>query len=248
MCLACSLGEEYLPPSPQPSGATRVRSCSCPRSMSLTSQRWGTRGKKKTPPSTAPSHEDSLSRHALSYLNGGGGSGKTTKAIELFLTRDPLVFTPTHCLTKEMRAREVKAQTYHIFFRWSGAKWTPERMGNKYIPRVIIWDEVCTVPKPILETFLELVSWCSTTLSLSAWRRPNRFSTVSGETGLLAMPRPFIHPKASRYLIRKKCGSSTTISSGQTSHIWLSQETSIQVCKHESLQERSVSDLKKRYS
>ena len=27
-------------------------------------------------------------------------------------------------------------------------------MGQKYIPRVIIWDEVCTVPKPILETFL----------------------------------------------------------------------------------------------
>jgi hypothetical protein len=27
-------------------------------------------------------------------------------------------------------------------------------MGEKFIPRVIIWDEVCTVPKPILETFL----------------------------------------------------------------------------------------------
>ena len=27
-------------------------------------------------------------------------------------------------------------------------------MGQKYIPRVIIWDEVCTVPRPILETFL----------------------------------------------------------------------------------------------
>ncbi|MEW8688319.1 MAG: hypothetical protein AB2556_21110, partial [Candidatus Thiodiazotropha sp.] len=28
-------------------------------------------------------------------------------------------------------------------------------MGQKYIPRVIIWDEVCTVPRPILETFLD---------------------------------------------------------------------------------------------
>jgi hypothetical protein len=55
-----------------------------------------------------------------------------------------------------MRARGVKAQTYHSFFRWSGqTEWSPERMGQKYIPRVIIWDEVCTVPRPILETFLD---------------------------------------------------------------------------------------------
>jgi len=27
-------------------------------------------------------------------------------------------------------------------------------MGQKHIPGVIIWDEVCTVPQPILETFL----------------------------------------------------------------------------------------------
>lgn len=32
--------------------------------------------------------------------------------------------------------------------------WTPERMGEKKIPRVIIWDEICTVPRPILERFL----------------------------------------------------------------------------------------------
>ncbi|MEW8688561.1 MAG: AAA family ATPase, partial [Candidatus Thiodiazotropha sp.] len=63
-------------------------------------------------------------------------------------------FTPTHRLAKEMRAKGAKAQTYHSFFRWSGqTEWTPERMGQKYIPRVIIWDEVCTVPRPILETF-----------------------------------------------------------------------------------------------
>ncbi|MCU7879580.1 MAG: AAA family ATPase, partial [Candidatus Thiodiazotropha sp. (ex Lucinoma aequizonata)] len=103
----------------------------------------------------APRHDDPLTRHQLSYLNGGGGSGKTTRAIELFRPRDPLVFTPTHRLAKEMRARGVKAQTYHSFFRWSGqTEWTPERMGQKFIPRVIIWDEVCTVPRPILETFL----------------------------------------------------------------------------------------------
>ena len=27
-------------------------------------------------------------------------------------------------------------------------------MGQKFIPRVIIWDEICNVPRPILETFL----------------------------------------------------------------------------------------------
>ena len=111
---------------------------------------------KETEPSTAPRHGDPLTRHRLSYLNGGGGSGKTTRAIELFRTRDPLVFTPTHRLAKEMRARGVKAQTYHSFFRWSGqTEWTPERMGQKFIPRVIIWDEVCIVPRSILQTFLE---------------------------------------------------------------------------------------------
>ena len=111
---------------------------------------------KDLPRSTAPRHDDQLTHHQFSYLNGGGGSGKTTRAIELFRVRDPLVLTPTHRLAKEMRARGVKAQTYHSFFRWSGqTKWSPERMGQKYVPRVIIWDEVCTVPRPILETFLD---------------------------------------------------------------------------------------------
>ena len=108
-------------------------------------------------PSTAPRHDDPLSRHRLSYLSGGGGSGKTTRAIELFRQRDPLVFAPiTHRLAKEMRARGVQAQTYHSFFRWSGqTEGTPERMGQKFILRVIIWDEVSIVPRPTLETLLD---------------------------------------------------------------------------------------------
>ncbi|MEW8689292.1 MAG: hypothetical protein AB2556_26010, partial [Candidatus Thiodiazotropha sp.] len=61
--------------------------------------------KRDLPPSTAPRHNDPLSRHALSYLNGGGGSGKTTRAIELFRQKITLVFTTTHRLAKEMRAR-----------------------------------------------------------------------------------------------------------------------------------------------
>ena len=50
--------------------------------------------KKDLSPSTAPRHDDPLSMHRLSYLSSGGGSGKTTRAIELFLLRNPLVFTP----------------------------------------------------------------------------------------------------------------------------------------------------------
>ena len=44
--------------------------------------------KKDLTPSTAPLHDDPLSRHRLSYLNGGGGNGKTSRAIELFRTEN----------------------------------------------------------------------------------------------------------------------------------------------------------------
>ena len=117
-------------------------------------EHWG--ASNDVPESTAPSHADPLTRHVLGYLNGGGDSNKTTRTIDLFRARNPLVLTPTHRLAKEMRTRGVKAQTYHSFFRWSGqTEWTPDRMGQKYIPRVIIWDEVCTVPRPVLKTFLD---------------------------------------------------------------------------------------------
>jgi hypothetical protein len=135
-----------------PSGEIRVSRFTCLRSMPP--MHWGSSIPQE--PSAAPQHDDPLSRHRLSYLNGGGGSGKTMRAIGLFRQRNPLVFTPTHHLAKQMRTRGIKAQTYHSFFRWSGqAEWTPDRMGQKFIPRVIIWDEVCTVPRPILQTFLE---------------------------------------------------------------------------------------------
>ena len=65
--------------------------------------------------STAPRYNNPLTRHRLSYLNGGGDSGKTMRSVELFWARDPVVFTPTHRLAKEMRALEAKAQTYHSF-------------------------------------------------------------------------------------------------------------------------------------
>ena len=61
-----------------------------------------------------------------------------------------------HRAKKKCGPGGVQAQTYHSFFRWSGqTDWTPERMGQKFVPRVIIWDEVCTVPCPTLQTFLD---------------------------------------------------------------------------------------------
>ena len=78
--------------------------------------------KKDLPPSAVPPHDDALSWHQLSYLSGGGGSGKTTRAIKLFCTRNPLVFTPTCLLAKEMRAWGFWAQTYHSFFCYTGVK------------------------------------------------------------------------------------------------------------------------------
>ena len=112
--------------------------------------------KRDLTPRTAPRHDDPPDPTSAELPKRQRGSGKTTRAIELFRTRTPLVFTQTHRLAKEMRARGVQAQTYHSFFRWSGqTDWTPERMGQKFVPRVIIWDHVCTVPRPTLETFLD---------------------------------------------------------------------------------------------
>ena len=133
----CLLGRSTFPRSPQPNGVIRTRSSTCPWKMQPTSPSLivcKANTKKDLSPSTAQRHDKPLSRHRLSYLSGGLGSGKTTRAIELFRQRDPLVFTPTHHLAKEMRARGVQAQTYHSFFRWSGqTEWTPERMGQKFM-------------------------------------------------------------------------------------------------------------------
>ena len=157
-CLDCLLGEKVLPlvaPAQWRDKGETIFSPQDHAAYEPKPKHWG--ASNDVADSTAPSHADPLTRHALSYLNGGGGgSGKTTRAKELFRGRKPLVFAPTHRLAKEMRSRGVDAQTYHSFFRWSGqAEWTPDRMGQKFIPRVIIWDEVCTVPRLVLETFLD---------------------------------------------------------------------------------------------
>ena len=156
-CLNCLLESKRLPaiaPAQWHNKGETIYSAQDHAAYEPKPEHWGS--SNDVPDSTSPLHADPLTRHSLSYLNGGGGSGKTTRAIKLFRGRKPLVFTLTHRLAKEMRGRSVDAQTYHSFFRWSGqAEWTPERMGQKFIPRVIIWDEICTVPRPVLETFLD---------------------------------------------------------------------------------------------
>ena len=108
---------------------------------------------KNLPSGTVPRFDDPLTRQQLRYLNGSSGSVKTTRVIDHISKKtNPLLFTHTHRLAKEMRATVAKAQTPASFFRWSGqAEWTTEKMGQKYIP---IWVEVCIVSQPMLKTFI----------------------------------------------------------------------------------------------
>ncbi|MEW8688010.1 MAG: hypothetical protein AB2556_19540, partial [Candidatus Thiodiazotropha sp.] len=143
-CVPCLLGEEYFPPVAPDQRRDKGEKLYMPMEYAAYLDYICCKATKKDLiPITAPRQDYPLSRHRLSYLIADGGSGKTTRAIELFRQRNPLVFTSTHRLAKEMRTKGVRAQSYHNVFRWSDqTEWTPERMGQKFIPRVIIWDEV----------------------------------------------------------------------------------------------------------
>ncbi|CAG8838251.1 22586_t:CDS:2, partial [Gigaspora margarita] len=93
--------------------------------------------------STAPSIHNPITRSQVSYLNGGGGSGKTTHAIRIFKDINMVVFTHMNALAKNFQNDcKVKAQTWHSFFRWNGmGEWISEHMGKKKFPWVVIWDE-----------------------------------------------------------------------------------------------------------
>jgi len=69
-----------------------------------------------------------------------------------------IVLTPNHRLAREIKQRNVDACTYHSFFRYKGDEWTPERMGEKFIPEIIIWDEICPVSLDVLNKFL--IGYC----------------------------------------------------------------------------------------
>ncbi|CAG8844516.1 28600_t:CDS:2, partial [Racocetra persica] len=76
--------------------------------------------------STTPSIYDPITRFQVSYLNRGGGSGKTMHAIRIFKDINMVVFTLTNVLAKDF-------QNNHK---------TPERMGEKKFLQVVIWDKV----------------------------------------------------------------------------------------------------------
>ena len=92
----------------------------------------------------ARSVHDPIARYRLVYLNGPGGCAKSTRAIELFRGANLIVLTPTHRLAREIKQRKVETCTYHSFFRYRGENsknfedWSPERMGTKKIPDIII--------------------------------------------------------------------------------------------------------------
>jgi len=113
--------------------------------------------------SNAPPISDPICRYKTIYLKDCGGSGKTTRAIELFRGRaSMIVLTPNNRLAREIKLRNVDACTYHSFFRWKADEWTPDRMGEKFIPEIIIWDEICMVSLDVLQMFLEWLLRAST--------------------------------------------------------------------------------------
>ena len=79
MCVLCLLEEDFLP-SPVAPGQWRDKGeqIFMPQEHAAYIAKPDYIATKKTPPppSTAPRHDDPLSRHRFSYLNGGGGSGK----------------------------------------------------------------------------------------------------------------------------------------------------------------------------
>ena len=75
--------------------------------------------KKDLSPSTAPRHDDPLSRHRLSYLSGGGGSGKprersssTSREIPLSSSR-PIAW-PKRCRPGASRLRPTTASSVGV--------------------------------------------------------------------------------------------------------------------------------------
>lgn len=117
-------------------------------------------GEHELDPSTAPSHEDPIARSRVSYLYGGGGSGKSYRVFNLFKgaggTKDLIAFAPIHRLVKQhITDYGRRTCTYNSFFHWAKGPWDPKCMGQTYIPRIIIWDEVCMVDETILRIFTE---------------------------------------------------------------------------------------------
>ncbi|MEW8688329.1 MAG: hypothetical protein AB2556_21160, partial [Candidatus Thiodiazotropha sp.] len=89
LCIPCLLEEEYLPPVEPAQWRDKGEKICMPQEYAdyRAEPAW-VATKKNLTPSTAPRHDDPLSRNAMSYLKGGWGSVKTSRAIELFRQKD----------------------------------------------------------------------------------------------------------------------------------------------------------------
>lgn len=85
--------EEYLPSVAPAQWVNKGEDLRMPQEHEAYFAKLNCKAKEDLTPSTSPHHDDPLLRHRLSYLNGGGGNGKTTRAIELFRQRNLPVFT-----------------------------------------------------------------------------------------------------------------------------------------------------------
>ena len=135
--------------------------------------------KKDPSPSTAPPRRPAVEAPLELPKRWWGQRQNHDSDRALLPERSPRLH-PTHRLAKQMRIRGFQAQTYHSFYRWSGkTEWTSERMRQEFMPRVIIWDEVCTTPRPTLETFPDWLE--GRDVQVICCGRPETAATIAGE-------------------------------------------------------------------
>ena len=126
---------------PQPSGVTRAIASTCRWNMQPTSPSLTTSVLKGPHSQHRAATRRSPNPTSAELPKRRRGQRQNHASDRALPYQKPPRLHPDHRLAKEMRVRGVQAQTYHSCFRWSGqTDWTPERMGQKFVPRVIIWD------------------------------------------------------------------------------------------------------------
>ena len=110
--------------------------------------------KKDLTLSAAPRYDDPLSRYRLSYLNGGGASARPRERSSSCARGIPSSSLRPIAWRKKCgpgASRPRLSQLCPLEWQENGR---PKGWG-RFVPRVIIWDEVYTVPRPTLEIFLD---------------------------------------------------------------------------------------------
>ncbi|CAG8851063.1 3479_t:CDS:2, partial [Gigaspora margarita] len=83
---------------------------------------------KNIPDSIVPTIHDPITRCQKLYLNGGGGSGKTTRAIRIFKDINMIIFTYTNALAKDFQEK----------YNNGVGEWTPKHMREEKFSQVVI--------------------------------------------------------------------------------------------------------------